>query len=415
MSLILSVFKKLDFIGDSIIFKINKSGSFQTVFGGILSVLLYFSFIYFFYSFGKEFIYKINPSGYSKIEVRPDQKLSLEENKFFVGINLQDFSLSTLNADEYFFIFFSYSKFDLTKNIEENIPLPTIKCDKTKLNPNTDKGIYNLSEFYCPDLTSVGNMGLYGSWDTLLSSRINIYLSICNRDQTICKDPKEIDKKLDEKMVLLNMLVPKIEYSITNYEKPLITKLTTKYIILNTKQYLLEEFNFSKYELTDDRGTLLSDERTIITEGLGEKASHFDFRDNTKDPKDWKTSRDKYVYFGEISYSFQYVYFTRTYTKFFDIIGNVYGLGEISVFFVMFFYSFYSKIRLNSYLCMRLLYLEEDESIDLKGNKKNLNKNERRKSMNKLDYYFSVPAKKDSEEDNKLKQKGKKTLVLPTS
>ena len=64
---------------------------------------------------------------------------------------------------------------------------------------------------------------------------------------------------------------------------------------------------------------------------------------------------------------------------------------------------------------MKLLYLEEDESIDLKGNKKNLNKNERRKSMNKLDYYFFVPAKKDSEEDNKLKQKGKKTLVLPTS
>ena len=118
--------------------------------------------------------------------------------------------------------------------------------------------------------------------------------------------------------------------------------------------------------------------------------THFDFRDNMKDPKDWISRRDKFVYWGDISYSNQKVVISRTYTKFFDIIGNVYGMGEIVVFFVMFFYSFYSKIRLNTYICMRL-----------KGNKTSLNKIEKVKSMYKLDCYSSI-----SKQETKILDRG---------
>ena len=241
-----------------------------------------------------------------------------------------------------------------------------------------DKGIHNVSNYFCPNLTSLDKESLYGDWDSKESTRIYIKVSICNSDRTQCKDPKEINKKIDKQIILMDLLTTQVDYSITNYEKPLVTKLKLKYVILNTKQFINEDLRFSKYELTDDRGTVISDEIITTTEGMTKTEMHFDFRDNMKDPKDWISRRDEFVYWGDISYSNQKVIISRTYTKFFDIIGNVYGMGEIVVFFVMFFYSFYSKIRLNTYICMRL-----------KGNKTSLNKIEKVKSLNKLDCYFS--------------------------
>merc|ERR1711957_102743 len=134
----------------------------------------------------------------------------------------------------------------------------------------------------------------------------------------------------------------------------------------------------SKFELNDDRGTIFSDVVTPKpTWGIEQSKFHFDFRDTRKDPYKAVTTKDEYLFFGEITYSKEYTYYSRSYTKMLDTVGNVYGMGEIVVFFVMFLYTFYNKLALNSYLCTRLLYLEEDESKDINGIKQKFSRAER--------------------------------------
>ena len=62
MKCIYKTLKSLDFMGDPMNFKINKSETFKTVFGGLLSFMIYLSFLYFFYLFGNDFIFKTNLS-----------------------------------------------------------------------------------------------------------------------------------------------------------------------------------------------------------------------------------------------------------------------------------------------------------------------------------------------------------------
>ena len=110
---------------------------------------------------------------------------------------------------------------------------------------------------------------------------------------------------------------------------------------------------------------------------MKENIMNFDYRDHTKNPREAVTIRDESIYWAEISYSDKYIHYNRNYQKMLDIVGNVYGISEIIVFFAVFIFSFYSRLGLNSHLCTRLLLLEEDDSTDSKGNKITLTEKEK--------------------------------------
>lgn len=55
---ILSTIKKIDFLGEGMNFSINKKPIFQTVAGGLISILIYILYAYFSYFFGSDIILK---------------------------------------------------------------------------------------------------------------------------------------------------------------------------------------------------------------------------------------------------------------------------------------------------------------------------------------------------------------------
>lgn len=406
MNYLTSLVTKLDFMGDKISFEINKNTKFKTLLGGIFSITLYGFFIYLIYFFGEDFFNKINPTGYqiTQYHKQGDEKLSLTNNTFLMGIRLEDFYLKPLDLNEYFYLSFGLNYFNNERNEEIIKHIPSITCDKVNITSEIELGIYDLSTFYCPDLSKLKNESIFGDWSTPESGRIFMYLSLCNDDQTECKDVQEINKKFDEKMILVSVVAPKIEYSITNYDKPLVVILDNYYDFLNPRKFIYEEFSFTKYLIEDDKGIVWSDTNTTTVLGVQKRKNTQDIRNIEKDPKTAVNERDRYFYFGEINYQKSYQNYNRSYTKLFDIIGNVYGAGETIIFLVILIYSYYNKMKLNSYACSRLLFLEDDNSTtDFKGAKFEQSLEEKskyKKTINKF-FNFKDMFKKKLQEDCK--------------
>jgi hypothetical protein len=382
--------KCLDFMGNPMNFKIKKSDTYKTVFGGILSLLLYLCFLYFIYLFGQDFIFKKNPTGYTKTEFheKGKEKLSLKNDTFFIALRLEDFNVNPLNFNDFPFIYFSYEEFNQTSKKSKLTKIPSVKCNTLKLPSNLNQGIFDLSSYICPDLSSLASLNIFGDWDTEITTLITVGMSICNQDQTICKDYNEINKRFEKELIILRILLPFVEYDITNVENPMVLKLKSTSSFLNSKRFILEEFYLSSYKLKDDKGVLMEDILEDNMIGISDTKSYFDFRDNLKDPKNAQSERDKFLFRGEIFYSNKFVSHNRNYLKILDIIGNVYGVSEIVAFIVMFFYSYYNSSRLDSFLCMRLLYLEEDDSVNFDGKATNYTASDRYIFRKKLQNFF---------------------------
>jgi len=80
------------------------------------------------------------------------------------------------------------------------------------------------------------------------------------------------------------------------------------------------------------------------------------------------------IYRALIYYENHKHYYSRWYSKIPDVLARTSGIIKIFYFFILLIYSFYSKFRFNSFLCEKLIYID-DETDETKNNIKNfLNK-----------------------------------------
>jgi len=84
MRVLSHVIKSFDFLGPSMNFTIKKSSNFRSVFGGLFSLLIYILYLFFFISFGKDMIYKLNPTIISeKLIPNKHESYYVDNNTFF--------------------------------------------------------------------------------------------------------------------------------------------------------------------------------------------------------------------------------------------------------------------------------------------------------------------------------------------
>jgi hypothetical protein len=69
----------------------------------------------------------------------------------------------------------------------------------------------------------------------------------------------------------------------------------------------------------------------------------------------------------QISFSDIKYFFTRGYLIFPYVEANVSVLMKLSLLFISLFYSIFNKFRLDWYICNRLIFIEYQDGIDLKG------------------------------------------------
>lgn len=188
---ILTFFKSLDFLGNTISFTINSNDTFKTSLGGFISLIIYILYIFFFIFIGKDFIYKINPNGNFQIKEKNQKYTKLKEFKFLMGVKLHDLNFNKINIENYFTPNFTYSKmiFDDDGKSTLNITnLNTIPCDKFEgVNGTRYKSNLNLSEYVCPDISEIKNDKFGGDYTQMDNSSFitfNLLIDESNKNST---------------------------------------------------------------------------------------------------------------------------------------------------------------------------------------------------------------------------------------
>ncbi len=163
---VLSLIKKIDFLGNSINFTINSNEKFKTVFGGFISFFLYILYILFFLFLGKDFIFKENPKGNFQLKTNQNPKINIKNLDFIGGFRLVDFEFNKIDMNEYFHPFFVFNNFVYHKDKKNSLTqklIQPISCDKI---PNTNKLNENnldLSSYICPIVSNINDESLGGS------------------------------------------------------------------------------------------------------------------------------------------------------------------------------------------------------------------------------------------------------------
>ena len=110
----LSLIRSFDFLGNSINFTINSNNKFSTILVGLISLRLYFMYIFLFYNFGKDLYFKEDPNGYTQIKPFINgtlPELVIDNNTFLIGIHIIDNVSQVIDPEKIFFPFFTYHNY----------------------------------------------------------------------------------------------------------------------------------------------------------------------------------------------------------------------------------------------------------------------------------------------------------------
>jgi len=415
-----TLIKTTDFLGEEMKFSINKYSSFQTVAGGILSILISILYIYFFYIFGLDFIFKQNPNVYSQIkpinvnDIIP--KIYLNNSEFIFGVRLEDYNGNNVEMQKYLFPRFNYAKYFLNRTTNEfeiiYIPIEVIKCDKfEKSLKEIPKSPYNLSTFFCPDFSQIKEgLQIGGYWDDLDFKYLQLDLSICSDlNFTDCKDVNIIDERTSKEPLLISIIYPEVIFYADNYTKPFQYRFKNYYNFLSRKIQIMDEIFLGHNILTQDAGLMLEDKVEENTTSIMRINSKFNFPTvlQKDDPKKINVYTNDLYSCCLIFYKNYYSH-TRRYAKLQDLIANVKGFMELIVFILGIFYKIYSKHRLDAYLFNRLLIIKEDKK-EIKLNHNMINFKETNKNQNLFNSKIFI---EDQSEIRNIKNQGDKKVEL---
>ena len=430
MKTILSLIKSKDYLGSKVGFTINSSDSYQTIFGGIISLALTSLYIYFLVIFSQGVIYKTDPVGYDQLKPNTGQDKGLDLNHtFLAGYQITDWYLKPINIDELFFTVFEFHDWQKDENgiwREEVTHLDTIPCDKVDFDRNGTYKIvgsenYIFKDFYCPNITQIKDNYVNGTFSVDNKVKyIEFKLSLYNFNKTESKNLTKVMEFFDKNEITIGVLYPKIEYFIENIDAPFKIKWNYHYNFLSNYNFLLEILFFQNNELSEDKGFLFDEITTqsykavkdIIN--INNPRSKENLKEYKKNPNKKSRNRDENYYLMEIYYDPNKNFHSRKYLKLPDVFANVLGMMDFISFFVVFVISYYNKWRLDAYLCQRLLYIEDEEAKNFNDEdfKKFLEKIQKNKHdikcfLNIDNYKKSNLIKKDSEEISKEKSIGK--------
>ena len=367
----LSWIKSQDNLGSNIGFTINSNNTYNTSLGGFLSIFLFILKLYFFLIFSEDMLKKTNPIGYDQTKPNPKENLRLNfSNSYFLGgFLIEDYHLNVLNLTEHFYPIFEYHESNNKENTKTEVGY--ITCDKHQfkvegLRSSTDR----LGDYYCPDLKTIYDKKLFGDFYDKEYGILTFRLSLCNVDKTECKDLKKVWDFFENNEVFISSVIPKSEYFIADNNKPFDVKLMKHYSFLSNRNLLMEDYTFQRKQLEEDTGSLF--ENVSIREHLSlkEMTNLNDVRGTEflqKDIKNTKLHRYVDYYHAEIFYDSNFQYYNRRYLKLFEVFANVGGMMDFISFWFIIVISYYSKKRLDSYVCQRLLYIEDEKEKNFNG------------------------------------------------
>jgi hypothetical protein len=398
--------KSLDFLGKSKYFTINSQGKFKTISGGFLTIFISISFFALFILLGDDLIYKKNPKGYFQTKPNLKTHSNITEFEFLVGIQMSNFNGEIFEINEYLHPIFKLTNYYHLKNgstIKKEKEIPYITCDKYNKKNNYDRSNFDLSKFICPDISNIIDEKIGGNfYKRQNSTEITFHLSLCDHNKKNCKDGNKFKELTQKDLILLNILNPEINYMVDDYENPFQTSLKISRIFINFYSYVLYDILFDDHLLDDDKGFFFESKTEYNILSTIDKFS-------TKDIKSFQSKSeienlDKMTE-KELNFLILYIskigrlrYYNRSYLKFSTVLANVASLMKTFISLIGLVYSYFNEFRFNTYLCNRLIFVVDDDNLNL--NEKDIkSSNLKRSEINKEIIDFSNNKLKIEEED----------------
>lgn len=363
--------KNFDIFGHKMTFYINSFETYRTRLGGAITTIVFVSFIMSIFFYGDCFSKKY-PEGFEKlIENNEETKsLKIENLDFIGGFQIMDDNSKALDLEEYFYPKFTYIEAyyeggEYKLHLE---PLKTIKCNEGMLGEQYERTIFNISNFYCPDLSSIQNKSLEGSFSqSEVVKSIRFQLTVCEDEEfKICKDIKKVKKLFNEEHVWISYLFPEMNYIIDDFNRPFHFSIKNYFNSLSISAYKYEEFILTNYELDDDKGLLYGNTENEKKLAISQNICFSLIRsDQAKLSENFINFNNNRFYSAYFYYDKNRIFYSRYYQKLPEVFAEVIGTLEVILIFVIFFYNFYLQIRFESYLFKRLVLFDDNDNKNI--------------------------------------------------
>ena len=375
----LSFIKTQDYLGESINFSINNQSSFKTVAGGYLSISIYILYIYLFYLFGFDFLFHKNPNVYSQMKTMNNGSIPImkvTKDDFIFAIRFEDNTGKVFNFEDYFYMDLVYKRNHYNKTSQkfesEGINIDLVNCDKyPKKFEKIPNSVFNISTFNCPDFNKFNNdLQLGGYWEDNEVSFLRFKLKLCkDKEMKICKSGDNLVDLIEKSdNLMIKVIYPAIIFKADDYLTPFNNTIKSFSNLIGPQITFSDELHLGLINLNQDAGVIFESSKDILEIGglkvINKISTVLDEDDEIKKSRN-KISKN-YYYSMMVFFDKNYLYHTRKYMKFQDLLANVSGFMELIIMIFGFVYKFYNKFRLDSFLFKRLIYIKGEINCDSK-------------------------------------------------
>jgi len=267
-----ALFKKTDAFGETVNLQFQKKPKFNTIFGGILTILIYSLTLGLIISLIEKIIKKNEPRTNSSTlyyEYAPTINFLKDDIKF--GFGFYTSSIEEFNDPSYFT--WSVTKFILDKRNGFSLTKPLVSYDLCKNTPKlfdtakynyTDQAIANqMDNFYC---LSDYNTSAEGSFSRDYFENLQIEMFKCKNgtaetpSNVTCKTEQEINDKLQGgyfEFYYTNRYI-----DVTDYVNPVKEFLDVYFITLDPFNARFSDFYLKRVNITSDEGAIFEEKVT---------------------------------------------------------------------------------------------------------------------------------------------------------
>jgi len=348
------MFQKIDMYGSVLTFTLNRKSSFNSMIGGVFTVLTIMMYLFLIFLLAKDFYLKINPRVTSDDVYITDifvNNYTFTNRTFLFAID----NLGRLDNPNLFKYSIMFVK-DSEDGYGDQIELDFITCDEIQY----WKLFYShkiAKNSYCIDFTKIYNQNMTNIHfsDGVLSNYLEFTVKF-NYDYLNILNNTYKNEILSEEYIF-NYYFPKLSFSPNNYEDPLSVQLdfSTFYLKNNTKY--ISELRYSE--------SRLEQEENFLFDSITEMDWEIHISNNYENYRSKHIEDHELAIFQLCLDGLYYNKYRRIYKKVPEILAQVIGIMQpVKVLFSL-LVNYFTKLHLDNYLVKNFLcYFTQEQNTD---------------------------------------------------
>ena len=258
--MLLNFIKKIDLYGSPYSFTVFKNTTYNTVIGGIITILTVLLYVFCFYYFGKDFYMRKNPGFLNQITTLKNYvNYTLFKDDLLLAFRVEDLdgNLFDITGLLYFeSVYIGYETIDNQFIQSSHKPMEIINCTQINLTTMRLTTKKDLSEMQC---INFNNTNLGGYWDGDFLYYITIKLKPCinsTSNNNSCLYYDEAYSILNSGNLTLNMYTNRHYTELDDYQNPLKLTLFNSYGNLDPNLGKLMRLFFKTTSIKTDLGII---------------------------------------------------------------------------------------------------------------------------------------------------------------